>query len=117
MESGFLWITPDFRAYRGVEVWPGVPTLYRKVREYGYSTIPKTVPELGATPLDPRSLALLSQVWEKYGERGGIELSALTHEIGYAWDLARREHDSDWSSPNIPNEWIKDEFEHRRAKA
>lgn len=102
-----------------IEAWkygPVVPDLYRKFREYGSSTITKEAPEpSNAQPLDAQTVALLDEVWHKYGRISGIALSALTHEPGYAWDLARRGSEGGWRNPEIPNEWIQDEFERRRS--
>lgn len=102
-----------------IEAWkygPVVPELYREFRDFGSSTINKaaTVPA-SATPLNSATLALLDQVWNKYGRISGVALSAITHEPGYAWDLARRGSEGGWANPTIPNDWIKDEFE-RRSK-
>jgi hypothetical protein len=51
-----------------------------------------------------------------YGHKSGVELSMLTHEPGYAWDLTRRMNEGAWSSAVIDNSLIKDEFRKRQAK-
>lgn len=103
-----------------IEAWkygPVVPSLYRQFRDYGYSTIDKEMPVFAlADKIDARTEALLNQVWLKYGHISGVSLSAMTHESGYAWELARRGHEANWNSPDIQNVWIQDEFERRRAQ-
>ena len=105
-----------------VEAWqygPVVPELYRAFREFGYSTISKEADEpKDVTPLNEETKSLLREVWAKYGRISGVELSAMTHEQGYAWDLTRQSDKGRvWGSPVIPNEWIRDEFERRRVRA
>ena len=96
---------------------PVVPDLYREFRGLGNSSIKEQVCiPVGAPFLDERTKSLLAQVWQKYGRISGIELSALTHQQGYAWEMARRGNSGGWNSPDIPNDWIKDEFQRRLAK-
>ena len=105
-----------------IEAWrygPVVPELYRQFRNFRYSTIDKQAPVPSDAPrLDDQAEALLNEVWRKYGHISGVELSVLSHEPGYAWDLTRRSNGEGWvwTSPNIPNEWIRDEFERRLSK-
>ena len=104
-----------------VEAWkfgPVVPDLYRSFRTYGYGSITREVEvPSDAVPLDPNTESLCSEIWKKYGRISGVELSAMTHEPGYAWELARRGHENSWSSPGIPETWIQDEFRRRLAIA
>jgi uncharacterized phage-associated protein len=102
-----------------IEAWrygPVVPSLYRMCRKYGVSPIDTEVdvPE-DAPILDDSNKAIIDEVWKKYGRRTGIELSMMTHEPGYAWDVVRRGNSDDWNSPDIPDLYIKDEFERRKA--
>ena len=105
-----------------IEAWrygPVVPDLYRQFRDFRYSTIDKEAPvPSDAQPLNSQAEALLAEVWLKYGNISGVELSVLSHEPGYAWDLTRRSNGEGWvwTNPNIPNEWIRDEFERRLSK-
>ena len=95
-----------------IEAWPYgpvVPTLYYALKHYRSQSITE---EIG-TPanLDSTTHGLLSQVWEKYGRRNAIDLSVLTHEQGYAWDIARKGcKQGSWSSPEITEDLIRDEF-------
>ena len=95
-----------------IEAWPYgpvVPALYSALKHYRAQSITE---ELSCDDmLDKTSGSLLSQVWSKYGNRNAIDLSMLTHEPGYAWDVARRSSKFvSWSSPEITQNLIKDEF-------
>jgi uncharacterized phage-associated protein len=111
--------TPLIR--EGIEAWrygPVVPSLYRQFRRFGIApiTTEATLPNASIEQIDPKSSDLISQVWKTYGKKTGLELSMLTHEPGRAWDIIRRTNANDWNSPTIPDEYIKDEFEKRKAK-
>ena len=101
----------------GIEAWrygPVVPSLYRKFKDFRSNPITgpidATVQNIGLE--DKR---LIRAVWDKYKGNTSIELSMYTHEAGYAWELSRRGHEQDWSSPDIPNALILDEFKRRAA--
>jgi uncharacterized phage-associated protein len=102
-----------------VEAWnygPVIPKLYREFKEFKAAPITRTASLLpGTLTTSPLEEALLESVWATYKDKSGIYLSMLTHEPGYAWDLARRE--SKWYSPVIPNELILDEFTRRHQAA
>jgi uncharacterized phage-associated protein len=103
-----------------IEAWkygPVVPVLYRAFRRFGFSSIDTEmkVPD-DSPPLDERTCALLGEVWKTYRHKSGVELSMLTHETGYAWDLTRHMNEDGWSSPVIDNSLIRDEFRKRQLK-
>jgi uncharacterized phage-associated protein len=102
---------------QAVEAWPYgpvIPTLYREFKQFRASPITKsaTAPE-DAADLDVKASALMEVVWGKYRPFSSIQLSMLTHEPGYAWDLTMKE-----SGPFtiIRNELIRDEFQRRRQR-
>src|SRR5579863_1788361 len=96
-----------------IEAWrygPVVPALYQEFRRFGASPITEFVPGgLGESTygLDAQTQSLLDAVWERYKSLSSIQLSMLTHEPGYAWDLAQRQATFvPWGGPRIPNELI-----------
>jgi uncharacterized phage-associated protein len=103
-----------------IEAWrygPVVPYLYRLARRYGSLSIGSRLPEpQGGLPIDPRTERLLNEIWRVYGQKSGIELSMLTHEPGYAWDLTRRSNETPWNDAIIENSLIQDEFKGRQAR-
>jgi len=98
-----------------IEAWkygPVVPRLYHEFKKYGATAIkePATTP---VTEIDADTKALLKAVWKRYSKFTGVQLSALTHERGYAWDLTMKTA-SPFFTPTISNSLIADEFERRR---
>lgn len=111
-------ISEPFQAWR---YGPVVPTLYKEFQRFGGS--PVNEPAQGDTPqpsygLDEDTRSLLDAVWTRYKSLSPIQLSALTHEPGYAWDLARRTGSlAPWGGPIIPDELIQDEFARRQRQS
>ncbi len=103
-----------------IEAWPYgpvVPTLYYTFKHYRSQSITEEATTDSGSRLDATTQDLLSQVWAKYGGRNAIDLSMLTHEPGYAWDITRKGcQPGSWSSPEISQDLIKDEFI-RRTRA
>lgn len=101
-----------------VEAWPYgpvVPSLYSAFKSYRSANIEAPVPVPPVFPqIDNASGEVVNRVWGKYGHWTAIQLSMLTHEQGYAWDLARKAAEPWNSSPIIPNSFIRDEFLRRR---
>jgi uncharacterized phage-associated protein len=103
-----------------IEAWrygPVIPDLYREFKEFKGSPITRhaqVAPGVISTSKDEESL--IDSVWEVYKNKSGIYLSMLTHEPGYAWDIARKEG-SGWCSPVISNRLILDEFSRRQKAA
>lgn len=104
-----------------IEAWrygPVVPYLYRMARQYGSGPVSSRFSEPAAVlPLNHDTENLLAQVWKTYGRKSGIDLSMLTHEPGYAWDLTRRTNETPWSDAVIENVLIEDEFRSRQTKS
>jgi uncharacterized phage-associated protein len=104
-----------------IEAWrygPVVPTLYHDFRKFGASPITEYPQTTESAPLDEQAKSLLETVWQRYRSLSPIQLSMLTHEPGYAWDLARRDTDSaPWGGPTIPDSLIEDEFVRRQRQA
>ena len=100
-----------------VEAWPYGPvvkSLYNAFKRYRSDAITEEAAVFGSVPtIDSGTNSLLEQVWTKYGYRTSIELSMMTHEPGYAWDVARQGWDLALSSPTISQDLIRDEFRRR----
>jgi uncharacterized phage-associated protein len=104
---------------QAVEAWrygPVVPQLYYEFRQFGAWPITRRA-ETSET-LDDRTKNFLQKVWQIYRAYNSLQLSALTHEAGGAWDLAMRTRESwtPWGRPVIPNELIAQEFLRRKAQ-
>jgi len=100
------------------EVWqygPVIPSLYRKVQEYGRAPISRYIKEF-----DPRSgserafvvhpdckkfYEILDAVWEKYIGIDALRLSTMTHRPGTPWRRAKDEGKS-----VIPDDYIREYF-------
>jgi len=100
-----------------IEAWkygPVVPKLYHEFKKYGASAIkePASAP---TNEIDPDSKKLIEAVWNRYKALTGIQLSALTHEPGYAWDSAIKTANP-FFTPVITNTLIADEFERRHQQ-
>jgi len=98
-----------------IEAWkygPVVPRLYHEFKKYGATAIkaPANAPDV---EIDPETKGLLQAVWKRYSKFTGIQLSTLTHEPGYAWDLTIK-NAGPFFTPTISNSLIVDEFEKRR---
>ncbi len=104
-----------------VEAWPYgpvVPTLYSNFKSYRSSDIDATAPvSKYVRGLDQAGDDLAAQVWDQYGSMTAIELSMMTHQQGYAWDLARKAAEPWDTRPVIPQSFIKDEFRRRLRMA
>jgi uncharacterized phage-associated protein len=108
--------------YQDFQAWaygPVIPDIYREFKAYGAAPINGHAPAVNdSQTLSPASESLCESVWQTYKGFTGVQLSALTHEPGYAWDAARRELSGwTWGSPSIPNETIRSEFLQRLARS
>lgn len=72
-----------------IEAWkygPVVPTIYQATKRFGRKEIPlNLIEETEPSPLDKDTQAFLEDLFDKYGDLSGIELSRLTHEYGSPW--------------------------------
>lgn len=108
-----------------VEAWrygPVIPDLYRKIKQYGRRTIDAPIddyPSIQDMPLPHEStIALLDHVWNSYKHLDGIQLSALTHELGTPWDTSWKQGGgSAYSGQIIANELIQQHYENKIAQA
>ena len=72
-----------------VEAWrygPVVPSLYHYLKPFKASAVPSS--QIGVLPSisgDERLMVVLDSVWAAYRHFSGIQLSAMTHEIGTPW--------------------------------
>ena len=70
-----------------IEAWPYGPviaSLYRHYKKYGSNYIEECPPGK-PSDFDADEERTMQQVWDGYGHRSGISLSALTHEPGTPW--------------------------------
>jgi uncharacterized phage-associated protein len=104
--------------YNEVEAWrygPVVSELYHAFKRYGPSPITdKAYVRPGDPPIDSGTGTFIKSVWDAYKKYSGLQLSAMTHEKGYAWDLASSSP-TNWFTPRISNTLIADEFIRRQV--
>lgn len=102
-----------------IKAWkygPVIPSLYDEFREFRANPILRTASaEASSNALDSASINLIRKVWETYRDQTAIQLSTMTHEPGFAWDLARR-ISQPWEDPTIEDGLILDEFQRRRQR-
>ncbi len=94
-----------------IEAWkygPVISSLYQATKKYGRSIIPASlVDSQNPSAVDEQTQKLLEDVFEKYGNLTGIQLSNLTHRPGTPWHLMYRQ-----GAPNIKitDDVIKDHY-------
>lgn len=95
-----------------VEAWqygPVIPKLYEYVRHYRGMPVDQTLPTpIANDPLSEDEDALLRDVYRRYGRRGGLVLSQLTHAPGTPWSQVYE--DGEFGRA-IPNDMIRDYYE------
>ncbi len=73
-----------------IEAWkygPVIPDLYRATKHFGRNPIPfDLVDNTKPSAVDNKTHAFLADVYEKYGNLSGTQLSSLTHKSGTPWD-------------------------------
>ena len=96
------------------KVWPWGPVvepLYHEVKQYGADRISEYIKDADdGRPfvVNPTYAQLYESVdiaWEKYIGIKATRLSAMTHEPGSPWDVAKRQ-----GKTSIPNDMIQDYF-------
>ena len=101
---------------QSVEAWPYgpvIPQLYKEFQEFRASPITRHAQADGLV-FEPDVAAFLQSVWNTYKQYNALQLSALTHEPGSAWDVAMK--NQGWLRPTIPNELIASEFLRRKQQ-
>lgn len=96
-----------------VEAWkygPVIPVLYDEFKKFRASPITDNA---NAPTEKVAEDDLIEAVWKRYSPLSAIQLSMITHEPGYAWDLTIKEKGP---FSVIPNELIRDEFVRRRQR-
>ena len=70
-----------------MEIWSRIPDLYRAMKDYGssYITAPLSEKWTVSPPIDDHERDLIRQVYERYGDQNGVQLSQLTHQDGTPW--------------------------------
>lgn len=120
-----LGLTDEPLIDEAVEAWdygPVVPSLYHEFKEYGSTSITKLATTLEyegdakfnlVTPrvskADKHTNALLEKIWDVYGAKTGLALSAMTHVPGSPWHIAR-EQNPGVRSPDIQNTVMAEYF-------
>jgi uncharacterized phage-associated protein len=69
-----------------IEAWkygPVIPDLYRAMRDYGGGNVTSRLTEANrSAPLDASERDLIRQVYARYGNKNGVQLSQMTHQFG-----------------------------------
>jgi uncharacterized phage-associated protein len=80
-----------------VEAWrygPVIPSLYRRMKSFGADGVDRPLsPVFGglrSEQIDPSDLAIIDEVFAKYGKLTGVQLSYLTHKRGTPWERTYR---------------------------
>lgn len=84
------------------EAWihgPAIPSVYRKYKEYGFTSITQVADETLISKLDEDEIDLLADVWNVYGKYDGDYLELLTHNEE-PWQKARENSDPFKASNN-----------------
>ena len=72
-----------------VHAWlygPVVPPLYRSLKKFGRGPVTEPIAGFPAAQLNDEEQNIFDQVYEKYGNLTGLQLSHITHETGTPWD-------------------------------
>ena len=113
-----LYGRPLFR--QRVEAWmygPVVGDVYRSLKQYGGSPIRTTIKIVKTENFDEYEKDLIEQVWRRYGNLSGPQLSAMTHAPGTPWSIVRhRPGRTSVDSPVISDNLIQRHYESKVAK-
>jgi len=94
-----------------IEAWkygPVIPTLYQATKGFGRDPIPHSLIEDSEPSSLPEDVqAFLEDVFSKYGNLSGINLSNLTHRPGSPWDQRYRDG---VMSIEIPDDLIREHY-------
>ena len=77
--------------WNDVEAWRYGP-VFREIynRVAGRACVIDRLPISKTEKFEADEADLVDQVWEKYGAKSGLQLSALTHAAGSPWDITYR---------------------------
>lgn len=95
-----------------VEAWqygPVIRSLYTEYKRYGSGAIAENVPTK-PDGFDAQEENTIEQVWQGYGNRTGISLSALTHEPGSPWSITMG---TQGLNSDISNDVIEDHYKRK----
>lgn len=99
-----------------IKAWkygPVIPAIYDEFREFRANPITRDARGADAAcTLDAAACQLVRKVWMTYRDQTAIQLSVMTHEPGYAWDLTQKIA-RPWEDPTIEDGLILDEFQRR----
>lgn len=91
------------------EAWrygPVFPSLYNRLREYGRNFIKEPIFSSTKEEISEEDATFLDKIWEIYGQKDGIYLSALTHQEGTPWSLTYPRGEN----IEIPDDLIKEHY-------
>jgi uncharacterized phage-associated protein len=112
-----------------VEAWkygPVVPQVYRAFKSYGSDPVtgyaldyslqfdqiyPFSLWDPFNESEEEQALDTIQQVWEKYGEKSGVELSRLTHNPNTPWYLVTNGGKKIGVNTEIPDDIIRDHYQ------
>lgn len=95
-----------------IEAWqygPVVPDVYRSLRRYGGEPVRLRIQGFH-DQFDDEELHIIDQVFEKYGDYSGAQLSALTHDKGTPWQQIWDEYGKVTDHAVIPDPIIEDYY-------
>lgn len=99
-----------------IKAWkygPVIPAIYDEFREFRADPITRAASGGDqACTLDAAACQLVRKVWDTYRNQTAMQLSAMTHEPGYAWDMTQKLA-RPWENPTIEDGLILDEFQRR----
>ena len=94
-----------------IEAWkygPVIPSLYHATKQFGRGAIPfDLIDEDSPSELSDDLRSFLQDVFDKYGDLDGIQLSSLTHRYGTPWHDVYRPY---ISHIRIPDDLIKQHY-------
>jgi len=64
---------------------PVFPSLYNNLKQHGKSFVKEPINCFTSEVINDEDARFLDKVWEIYGQKDGIYLSALTHKDGTPW--------------------------------